>query len=175
MPRRTYTPKHSTVIAYLALFSSLGTGGAFAATQLARNSVGSRQIRTGAVQLSDLSPAALRALRGKVGPAGATGATGAAGAPGQVSTANIIQRETDGPIAFRPGANGGFVGLAGQGCADDERVLGGGGQLDTGTATQGTAALMYSAPNANGRRWDVGFASTTDTGIAHVYAICLKP
>lgn len=63
MQTSRYIPGHATVAAYLALFASVSTGGAFAATQLAYNSVGSEQIRPGSVRLSDLSPATVRALR----------------------------------------------------------------------------------------------------------------
>ena len=47
-------PRHSTVVAYLALFVSISTGGAFAATHLAPNSVGSTQIRSESVKYSDI-------------------------------------------------------------------------------------------------------------------------
>src|SRR3954452_21248041 len=76
---------YANVIATLALIAALGTGSAFAATQLAKNSVGSRQIRTGAVhssdvknrtlQVRDLSTKARKALRGHTGPQGPAGAT----------------------------------------------------------------------------------------------------
>lgn len=174
MHHKLYIPKHSTVAAYLALFASLTTGGALAATQLAPNSVGSRQIRTHAIQLSDLSPTAIAALRGKLGPTGATGPqgpTGDTGATGHISPANIIQREATGPIVTTPG-EGRFVGI---GCALDERVLGGGGHF-LSTTTSDTPTLMYSAPSPNEHQWDVGFTpDTTIGGRAHVYAICLKP
>lgn len=47
-------PKHSTLIAYAALFVSLG-GTGYAATTLAVNSVGSPQIRNGSVTQQDLA------------------------------------------------------------------------------------------------------------------------
>lgn len=40
---------YANVVATLALFAALTTGGAYAATQLAKNSVGAKQIRKGAV------------------------------------------------------------------------------------------------------------------------------
>jgi hypothetical protein len=81
-------------VAYLALFFALG-GTSFAAVNaLPRNSVGSAQIKNGAIQKVDLAKrtvSSLRGLRGlrgtagpqgPAGPTGATGATGAAGATG---------------------------------------------------------------------------------------------
>jgi hypothetical protein len=72
------------LIALVALFAALG-GGAYAAIKLPRNSVGSAQIRKGAVTPAKLSKAAKAKLAGPAGPAGAkgdAGATGAAGAAG---------------------------------------------------------------------------------------------
>ena len=65
-------------VAYLALFVALG-GASYAAMQLPRNSVGTAQIRKGAVTPSKLSKQTKRSLRG---PRGATGPQGAAGATG---------------------------------------------------------------------------------------------
>ncbi len=91
-------PSHSTIVAYLALFAALG-GTTYAATQLPRNSVGPRQLRSGAVSSSKVldhsltssdfkpgslpsGPAGPRGSIGPAGPAGPTGPAGAAGAPG---------------------------------------------------------------------------------------------
>lgn len=71
-------------IALLALFVALG-GTSMAAVQLAKNSVGTLQVRNGSLQTIDMSKkarAALkgnRGLRGAQGPAGARGTTGATG------------------------------------------------------------------------------------------------
>lgn len=81
---------YANVTASIALFVALG-GTSYAAFALPRNSVGSDQIRTGAVRSSDLhdrsirlrdvSLRARRELRGRTGPAGPTGAQGPSGAP----------------------------------------------------------------------------------------------
>src|SRR3954469_23490103 len=85
-PRLTY----ANVTATLALFVALG-GSSYAALKLPRNSVGSAQIRRGAVSTSELRDRSVRlrdinrsartALRGQQGPAGAAGPQGPAGAP----------------------------------------------------------------------------------------------
>jgi hypothetical protein len=49
-----FRPTYANVIATLALFLALG-GGAYAATQLASNSVGSQQIKTGSIRIGDLN------------------------------------------------------------------------------------------------------------------------
>lgn len=70
---------YANVISTICLFLVLGGGAAFAATQLPKNSVGSKQIKKEAVTPAKLSTAAKATL---TGPKGATGATGANGAPG---------------------------------------------------------------------------------------------
>jgi Collagen triple helix repeat (20 copies) len=75
-------------VAYLALFFALGGTSVAAVNALPRNSVGSPQIKNGAIQKVDISKRTISSLRGSRGPAGpqgsagATGATGAAGPTG---------------------------------------------------------------------------------------------
>jgi hypothetical protein len=76
-------PSPATVIAVLALFVALG-GTSYAAVKLPKNSVGKKQIRTGAVASSEVRNGSLLAQDFRAGqlPAGPTGATGARGATG---------------------------------------------------------------------------------------------
>lgn len=78
----------ANIIACLALFFALG-GASYAATQLPKNSIGSKQIKKGSIQLNDLSKAARDRLAqaGARGPAGSAGARGATGASGQTGPA----------------------------------------------------------------------------------------
>src|SRR4051812_21761868 len=78
---------YANVTATIALFVALG-GTSYAALRLPRNSVGSAQIRTGAVhssevrdrslRLRDIAVAARSALSGRQGPAGPQGPPGTA-------------------------------------------------------------------------------------------------
>jgi hypothetical protein len=79
-PRLTY----ANVIATLALFLALG-GGAYAATSIPRNSVGTAQLRADSVtgaKISDGSLVAADFARGQL-PSGAVGEAGATGARGE--------------------------------------------------------------------------------------------
>src|SRR3954447_18260830 len=77
---------YANVMATVALFIALG-GSSYAAFVLPRDSVGSKQIRKGAVRsteirdrsitVRDVSRSARKSLRGQQGPAGAPGAPGA--------------------------------------------------------------------------------------------------
>jgi Collagen triple helix repeat (20 copies) len=73
---------YANVISTICLFLLLGGGAAFAATQLPKNSVGSKQIVKGAVTPAKLSTAAKATLTGPKGATGSTGATGATGPAG---------------------------------------------------------------------------------------------
>jgi hypothetical protein len=85
---------YANVISTLCLFLVLG-GSAYAATQLRKNSVGSRQIKNGAItgpkikkasieaiKLTALAQSTLQGAKGARGPKGATGAKGAKGDTG---------------------------------------------------------------------------------------------
>lgn len=76
-PRLTY----ANVVASLALFVALG-GTGYAAVQLAPNSVGTRQLKRGAVTAAKINARTRRALRGRAGPAGLSGPAGARGPAG---------------------------------------------------------------------------------------------
>jgi hypothetical protein len=78
---------YANVTATLAVFMVLG-GGAYAATQLPRNSVGSRQLRSNAVSSSKVKDRSLLARDFKAGqlPRGATGQPGQPGQPGPGAT-----------------------------------------------------------------------------------------
>ena len=86
----------SNVVAYLALFFAL-SGTAYA---LGTNTVGSKQIKNGTIQVADISKKArvtLRGARGRAGPAGAQGPQGgqgpqgAQGIPGPTASAFAIE------------------------------------------------------------------------------------
>jgi hypothetical protein len=76
-------------VAYLALFFALGGTSIAAVNALPKNSVGSRQIKNGAIQKVDLAKRTVSSLRGLRGPRGLTGATGATGAQGIQGTQGV--------------------------------------------------------------------------------------
>jgi hypothetical protein len=72
---------YANVVSSLCLFLLLG-GGAYAATQLPKNSIGAEQIKKGSITPAKLSSSAKAALKGAPGATGATGATGPQGPKG---------------------------------------------------------------------------------------------
>src|ERR1700712_5725601 len=99
---------YANVVATLCLFLVLGGGAAFAATQLPRNSVGTAQLRAGAVTAGKISRKARNQLRGSRGPAGAqgpqgktgkTGAKGATGARGATGATGAAGADGTGPAS----------------------------------------------------------------------------
>jgi len=82
MRRRLTTPSPSLVISLVALFVALG-GTTYAATALPTNSVGTAQLKQGAVTKVKINKRTIAALKGQRGPRGATGARGPDGQTGQ--------------------------------------------------------------------------------------------
>jgi hypothetical protein len=72
---------YANVAATLALFLALG-GAAYAATQLPKNSVGTKQLRKEAVTAAKIAKKTRNQLRGDRGPAGPQGAAGKTGKQG---------------------------------------------------------------------------------------------
>jgi hypothetical protein len=81
LKRFRFRPTYSNVVATLALFFALA-GGAWAATQLPKESVGSTQLKNGAVTPGKLSAQAKKGFTGARGEAGAQGALGPRGNEG---------------------------------------------------------------------------------------------
>ena len=83
---------YANVMATLAMFNVLGGGAYAAGTKLAKNSVGSRELKTNAVTSSKVKDGRLLAKDFKAGqlPAGPRGATGAQGAKGDKGDAGPL-------------------------------------------------------------------------------------
>src|SRR4051794_8648289 len=79
--RRLRTPSPAFVLSVIALFVALG-GTTYAATSLPKNSVGTAQLRTGAVTKKKINKKTITALKGNHGPQGPKGDTGAQGIQG---------------------------------------------------------------------------------------------
>jgi len=162
-------------VALLALVIALG-GTAFAQTVLPRNSVGSRQLRTGAVtssdikdrtiRLSDISRNARSQLRGQRGPAGPPGPPGAGGTGTGTGAANLVVATTTNTVAAGE-ANG-----ATATCPAGRRVTGGGARFDTGTDV--SVRESYPSGSGNSTAWTVRVGDDDMTGTASytVFAIC---
>jgi hypothetical protein len=81
-PRR---PTPALVVACVALVIAMG-GTSYAAFSLPKNSVGTAQLRNGAITQQKIAKGTLRELGGARGPAGAPGRAGATGQTGQAGT-----------------------------------------------------------------------------------------
>jgi hypothetical protein len=172
----------ANVTAGLALFIALG-GTSYAAITLPRNSVGTNQLRTGAIRSVDVKDRSLEARdlslkarrflkgqkgeqgeRGPQGPAGPTGPSGGGGGGG--STSVVITTETaTGTVAF------GEVASATATCGAGRRVTGGGVRVDSASDT----SARESYPNVNNTAWTVRVGNDDTSGgpfTFTVFAIC---
>jgi hypothetical protein len=102
LKRFRFRPTYSNVVATLALFFALA-GGAWAATQLPKESVGSTQLAKGAVTPEKLSA---QAKNGFTGPAGPQGALGPRGNEGQRGDNGAMGATGPQGIRGATGANG---------------------------------------------------------------------
>lgn len=73
---------YANVMSSLAVFLVLAGGSAFAATQLGKNTVGTKQLKKEAVTLAKIKQATKNALKGATGPAGPAGPQGRQGERG---------------------------------------------------------------------------------------------
>jgi hypothetical protein len=80
-------PSPAMVVALVALFVALG-GGAYAATKLPKNSVGTIQVINGSLLAKDFRKG--QVPKGPKGPAGPAGPAGAAGAAGPAGPAGVV-------------------------------------------------------------------------------------
>jgi hypothetical protein len=128
-------PSHNTVIAYLALFVALG-GTAFAATQLPKNSVGSKQLKPNAVTAAKIKNGAVNGS--KIGPNAITGANVDESTLGRVPSAGSAESAATAGHA-NSATNAGHATTAG-----NANTLGGvpsSGFLRTGDVQFGSGAL----------------------------------
>jgi len=147
-------------VAYLALFIAL-SGTSYAAAKLPANSVGTTQLKNGAVTSAKIKDRSLRASDfaagqlkpGPVGPAGAQGPAGPAGPAGPSAMASITNRK--GPTVENPG-----VASSTASCEAGERAIGGGGTSEIGFLWESIPAPEGS-PNPTG--WVVRAASGDDS------------
>ena len=129
-PRLTY----ANVIATLALFLALGGGAAFAASNLGKSSVGTKQLKRNAVTGAKVKDGSLGAAdfkagelpRGERGPAGERGAIGERGLQGAPGATSVVVR-----YAPRVGLKDpGEVGQSLATCEPGEALTGGGFDLE---------------------------------------------
>jgi hypothetical protein len=73
---------YANVMSSIAVFLVVAGGTAFAASQLGKESVGTKQLKKEAVSLAKINAAAKSSLKGATGPKGATGSQGPAGPKG---------------------------------------------------------------------------------------------
>ena len=184
------------VVACLALLVALGGTGMAAATQIARNSVGTPQLKDSAVSnpkiknnainsakvaarsllRSDFAPGQLPAGPiGPQGPAGPAGSAGVAGPPGVIGAITVRSQS----IAITDPALGFGKGRIASTCSGNERAISGGTSWgdDNPLYELETSELR---PTLNTQNQVVGFSAvginqSNQTSTFTVYALCYTP
>lgn len=154
--KRSFTPP--MVVALAALLVALG-GTAYAGVQLGKNSVGTAQIKNGAVKTAKLSgdvnkklnkvgtrgPRGAQGERGPVGPAGRDGQDGAPGQQGIQGPAGIVNWNGVYQVVNQRTGTGSVTAT----CTGDDQVL-------FGTTSADSSYFVSQASRGNaGREWNV--------------------
>ena len=181
--------RHTTAVAYLALFAALG-GSAYAAVTVTGNNikdgtVTGRDVKNRSLGTNKLSAGALSSLTGQRGPAGAQGPRGERGAQGPVGPIGATGPKGETGPAGPAGAQGpagppGPSRISGWEyrvsspgisippndadfgqvtCPDGKKALGGGA-----SSTNLRAYVSSSAPLDGGTGWAVGYHNTSSVG-----------
>ncbi len=187
---RSYVARHH--LAMLALFVALG-GTSMAAARLPARSVGTKQIKAGAITGGKIARNAVTSAKVKNGslqatdfaagqlPAGAPGAPGRDGAPGAAGSPGVSGLHIVTADSATDTTNPKVVVAS---CGAGEAAVGGGGQVFTSVANQ-QDAIRTSGPVVGGNTqptsgvpdgWRVNAvqstADTTNSFTARAYALC---
>lgn len=112
--RQLKTPGPAFVISVIALFVALG-GTTYAATSLPKNSVGTAQLKRGAVTKTKINKKTIARLKGMRGPTGLTGPPGPQGSPGGTGPLGPTSGTSAGSVENVPTGNGAFTPFGGNG------------------------------------------------------------
>ncbi len=188
---------YANVMATVAVFIALG-GGAYAAIQLAKNSVGTKQLKRGAVtgkkvrnatleerKLTARAIAALKGRKGDKGARGPKGDTGKTGAPGTPGATNVLTRFGNEESLETAHGNGSYAA-----CQAGEAVTGGGYEFFEGNPENPSYTIAANRPSnqdakgnhpvpADGAKpsgWLVAMTNLTGSTFKfRAYAMCASP
>jgi hypothetical protein len=198
---RRLSRRHSTAVAYVALFAALGGSAYAAATITGKNikdgTITGRDIKDRSLGTGKLSPTALGSLKGQPGPAGPQGPKGDRGEQGPAGpTGQAGSKGETGPQGAPgpagPQAPSGISGweyqvspgvTLGSGvanptqadCSDGKKALGGGASaaLPGTSIPHANAYVSTSAPTDDGTGWVVHSRNTSSaTATVYAWVIC---
>lgn len=182
---RRLSRRHSTAVAYLALFVALG-GSAYAAVTITGKNIkdgtiSGRDVKNRSLGTSKLSATAVGSLTGRRGPAGSQGDSGGRGPIGpKGETGSAGPQGTSGPAG--PSGVSGWEYRVSEGkylpsgvsnptqanCPAGKKALGGGA-----SATYANAYVIDSAPTNDGTGWVVRSRNTSPSpATVYAWVIC---
>jgi hypothetical protein len=191
---RRLSRRHTTAVAYLALFAALGAGAYAATTITGKNikdgTITGRDVKNRSLGTNELTATAVSSLTGQRGPAGPQGERGERGPAGPTGpkgeTGPAGQQAAPGPagpagpsgisgLAYsvnspgiyipRDSAGGGYVR-----CPIGTKALGGGASVENSNVN-----ITTSAPLDDGTGWTASFNNHSSVGVTvYAWAVCAK-
>lgn len=167
-------PSPTLVIALIALFVALG-GTTYAATSLPRNSVGTAQLKRGAVTRNKISTKTIRTLKGDRGPRGLQGIQGLQGDTGERGPSDAYTEPSPFAAFQVPAgtylivariAESGATGLVSQSCQINELTNGTPTTLDSDTVSSSTSSGTTDVVNPLQATATFTSATTLELGCA---------
>jgi hypothetical protein len=164
IPKRLPSP--AMLVACFALVVSLG-GVSYAAGVLPKNSVGSKQLRKGAVKPSKVAPSTIALFKGQTGDPGPKGDPGAQGPKGDPGTPGVSGLEQ---VWAGVDIGAGLMGGADAICPAGKQAIGGGFQIEIGKVEiKRSRAINQGSISA----WRVSAVNAgVTTGTVDSYAYC---
>ena len=176
--------RHSTAVAYLALFAALGGSAYAAVTVTGKNiqdgTITGKDVKNRSLGKSKLSPTAVSSLMGARGPAGPQGDPGPKGAPGEQGP--IGETGPQGPSGvsgYEIKVSGGVSVPKGQiigdqvNCTSGKSVLGGGVANYPSAAPARVVSTAPGGANGDSTGWSAQIYNNGDqTFSSYTWAIC---
>lgn len=164
-------PTYANVVSTICLFLLLG-GGAYAASQLAKNSVGTKQLRNNSVTGPKVKDHSLEGRDFKAGqlPVGATGPQGIPGPPGAPGAPGISGLQVVDKESAPSSEDAQELTLE---CPGGKKLLGGGAEV--GGSGFLSVAIDASKPEADGTTWFAAAheqPATAETWFLRIRIIC---
>jgi hypothetical protein len=162
----------SNVVSLLCLFLLVGGGAAYAAGNLGKNSVGTKQLKNGSITPAKLNKSAKKSLKGATGAQGAAGQQGKEGKEGPIGPSDLYSAENNSVLTFPAG--GGLKEVASLTLPTGQYLLTGKQTVQTESAGGGELDCFLNVGGANKDTFDTTLPKSEATTLVGTAAVTLS-